>query len=108
MPKARAITRDELTPQQQEEVTDCGPDARNHPLELADGKLRFKANAALHYLHRTRQLDLNKLTEALDMSVEDHRLGLREFYRHLGYSLNSYLELFWDQLQEEKEGAPRA
>lgn len=99
---AVAIEPRDLTKDQYALLCACGPDAMQHPLELAGEVLRFKPNAAVNYLHRSRPIDLNSLSTVLDMTVSDHRLGLREFYRMLGYTVVAYLELFADQLANER------
>ncbi len=98
------ITKRELTPKQRALLQACGPDAQDHPLEWAEGRFRFKPNPVLDYLRRSRRLNLNQIADVMDMNNKEHRLGLREFYRHMGYSLTAYLEVFEETIQAEASG----
>lgn len=98
------MVKRDLSRAQLAQLDDCGPDAQNHPLEIVEGQFRFKPNPVLGYLRRSRQLDLNRIADVMDMTNREHRLGIREFYRHMGYSLSGYLELFGETIQAEKDG----
>ncbi len=93
-----------LSKEQRRDLEACGPDAQEHPVEIVDGELRFVANPAIAHLNRTRHINLSNVYLALDMNVAAHRLGLREFYRMLGYSINGYLEMFEEMLRLEQNG----
>ena len=94
---------DDLTQANKNLVDQCGKDALKHPLVLDGGVLRFKANPAVRAA--ADLIDLNELWArmrvALDLSQEA-RLGIRAFYRDMGYSLSGYIEIFGEILDEEE------
>lgn len=103
---ALPIDKHKLTPVALQLLLSCGPDAQNHPLELVDGQLRFKPDPVINYIHRRARLtNLNDLCFAMDTDQPTHRLSLRRFYRDIGYSLSGYLEIFGDQLEQERKEA---
>lgn len=100
---AQAITKEQLTKHQLKELLEpCGPDAQDHPLEVVNGQLRFKADPVISYLHRARVLKTDQLWATMDMNVSAHRLSLRRLYRDMGCGLCAYMDMFGDQLEEER------
>lgn len=97
------VSKKELTTRQRKELLEpCGPDAQDHPLERVNGQLRFQADPVISYLHRCCILKTDKLWAAMDMNVSAHRLSIRRLYRDMGCSLTAYMDLFGDQLEEER------
>lgn len=94
-----------LTAEQKDLLAQCGKDALNHPLEVVDGVLRFQGNRAIEAIMRNprTRVDLNELWVSLNLDDPAVRLGLRAFYRDMGYSLCGYLEIFGDMLDREEQ-----
>lgn len=92
-----------LTKEQKELLEQCGADAQGHPLVL-DGKvLRFKANPIVRLIVDMQWVDLNQLSRMVgNMDSPEIRLGIRAFYRDMGYSLCGYLDIFGEILTEEE------
>jgi len=95
----------ELAARDIEMVHDCGPDAEDHPLEIdGRGTLRFKGDPFIRAL--ADMTDLNglavfvKRAEDADDPLDPFAMGIRKFYRDMGYSVCGYLEVFEELLHE--------
>ncbi len=99
------IHRSELDGDGIDLLLECGPDAADHPLVMDEGVLRFKPNPVVRQII-DRHVNLNDLWIALAQTSHKRsvQLGLRALYRDMGYSLSGYMEVFGEQLEEERNG----